>query len=286
MIEAASTSASFEIMVVKQDTPDGEEKYPFLLDDGSESIALATDAGSAPRLHDAETTTTTTTIPATTTEPRPASKGRVNDRFLMNLVRGAEGHNAALLRREREEKLGLRRHPLVNTLRAIERRKLEDSRRENRGEHGGRVRRQGRTRSQSPPPPTPPSREEDRCRRDERRRPRSRESSGPSLRGRGQASSAVLDVDLSLLAGEAKGEGDGKTVADAEDDWAESRASREAQRQYRLATSAERDGIPPWTTREEMDASGRAWTTLLKTPKTVVIEEDDNGKWKCGAGYL
>lgn len=85
-------------------------EYSYVHDeaDGPNAIAAATDVSDRP-------------VPS---KPRQRPTSRINPVFLRNIVSHAEDHNANLLKREREEKLGLRRHPLVHKIRKIEQEKL------------------------------------------------------------------------------------------------------------------------------------------------------------------
>ena len=112
---------------------DNDSQYPFLFDvaDGPSAVKSAVDASGIK-------------IPDSATRP----KRQVNATFLRNVLSQAEGHNAVLLKRERDERIGMRRHPLIDKIKAVEREKLERTRREREERIAGR--KVARNRSRSP----------------------------------------------------------------------------------------------------------------------------------------
>lgn len=117
-----------------------EEKYPLLIDpsDGARAVAIAIDASG--KLAPPNASSNHTSRGASVRDPK---KGRVDARFLRNVVAHVEGHNAARLDRnsgsqaqaQAETELQAqaqvrgagwsgRRHPIVDQLRDIERQKL------------------------------------------------------------------------------------------------------------------------------------------------------------------
>ena len=204
-------------------TKDSPEAYPFLFDDGLTSIALATDAAT----------------PSSALRLESGRPVRVNPRFVKNILSHVEGHNAALLRKEREEKLGLRKHPLADKIREIERQKLEEGRRRRR-------------RSQSP---TRLSRSDRGHVKQEhmsnRGKFKMRAEGTVQVRGRGSQQSNVLDAVPM-----------------------ESPLSMNPHPVEHLSS------IDTDVLREHRSRQVELQTTYSR------IEEDGNGKWKCGAGYM
>jgi hypothetical protein len=89
---------------------DKEKKaYPLLLDDGDVAALLAQDAAKLRSRYNAKGMSAYLE-PASKLE-RPSST-RVNTRFLQNTVRNVRGHNSMLAKRDREERLNLKNHPL------------------------------------------------------------------------------------------------------------------------------------------------------------------------------
>ncbi|CCG82297.1 protein of unknown function [Taphrina deformans PYCC 5710] len=244
---------------------DGKEKYPLLLDDGPSSITRATDAS---RIK------SSSSIEADTSTPRPASKGRLNDRFLKSLVRNAEGHNAALLRRERSERLGLRKHPLADKVKEIERKKLERARRDSR-------------RSRSPPARSLAESTTARVKRAEGVRAGVDEATAsPKVRGRGAIITARPTNDFGSARSEDSSHSNHATLGNTDD--AKKVEDEQAEKVTEAATTRATDRrsrpIPPWSTEEMLNATADSWPFVKSN--SVVIEEDEQGKWKCGAGYL
>lgn len=216
-------------------TRDGsQEKYPFLMDDGAAAMALATDASRASTLRIPDSGTSTN------------RKGRVDSRFLKNVVSSVEGHNSALLRKERQERLGLRRHPLADRILALEREKSQAGRR--------RI---------SKSPKATNERATHSSRREAVRQSTLSKASAVGVRGRGGRTATLLDSLPSTSEQERSEDPKVDDIAGI------------------VSTSS------GYTKNTRLGDDIFESETSLQIPrKQVIIEEDERGKWKCGAGYL
>ncbi|ORY84872.1 hypothetical protein BCR37DRAFT_253790 [Protomyces lactucae-debilis] len=88
------------------------EEYPLLLEDGDIAALLAQDAANLRAKYNRHGISAYLT-PAKVERP---SSTRVNTRFLQNTVRDVRGHNAMLAKRERDERLNMKNHPLKDMI--------------------------------------------------------------------------------------------------------------------------------------------------------------------------
>lgn len=241
-----------------------KDKYPLLLDDGTQAVAAATDASNP--------SSDSPAIPQV--QARPPSKGRINPRFFRNIVRDVEGHNSALLRKERDEKLSLKKHPLVDKIRAIEREKLERVRNARRRSRSPR-------RSSESPKPTKTVSREDLTRR-------GNDARIVQVRGRGSKSANVLDNPESHLQAATTDQQDEEEEGPVLDDWAASRDAHSAHKAHNDALNSVIFKTAPdlASSNDESGTNDRDWDRGKQVKSNGEIELDATGKWKCGAGYL